>query len=266
MASIYTHNRFGLLLMDKLDSDLLNTINKYPNLYLLGQQGPDLFFFDIKKLGSKHNVGSFIHNQPGKEFFINQKELINYVGKDSPEVSYLIGSICHYILDVTIHPTVNRLVEDGYSHIDIESELDRYFMIKDQKNPFKFRLDKLINKDDNLYGRVVPKFYQTYGTSKKDIISGIKGFRIIKRFFYSPTIFKEKIIISILKKINKLEFSSLLIRQRAFEQAKNSNAELEVLFNKALNEASHLINQVFEYIYEDKELPEFFNLNYNGEK
>nr|WP_276934659.1 hypothetical protein [Globicatella sulfidifaciens] len=46
MASIYTHHRFGLQLLELLPEQYKIIAETHRDYYLLGQQGPDIFFFN----------------------------------------------------------------------------------------------------------------------------------------------------------------------------------------------------------------------------
>ncbi|MGF0039805.1 zinc dependent phospholipase C family protein [Peptoniphilaceae bacterium SGI.131] len=266
MASIYTHNRFGLLLRDRLNEDLKKLAESYPSLYLLGQQGPDLFFFSPKSLKLKPNPGSLIHDQNGEIFLNNQLDILGASDKNSPEAAYMLGSMCHFILDSHIHPTVNNLVTDTYSHIDIESELDRYYLLEDGHDPFKFYLNELIPKDP-IFEKVVYKFYQKYDNVDRDyVMSGINYFRKIKKWFHAESMFKENFLKFIVKLAGQKDLQALLIRQIPFKEAENSNRILAEIFDKTLDKAAEILENTFRYIYEGGEVPLEYKINYNGEK
>ncbi len=264
MASIYTHNRFGLLLMEKMGLELKSITTKYNDLYRLGQQGPDIFFFNLKLMMKKDSPGMVIHSQSGKDYLDHIKPMLSNYNLDSPQGAYFIGSLCHYILDSKIHPLVDSLEEDDYKHLDIETELDRYYLNQDGYQARHYRLDRLIPQSEQVY-HVVPQFYLNYeGVDEKAVIKGIKGFSLVKRFFITKTMFKEISLYTFLKIIGKEKFRALIMRSKPFEQSKNSNLILSKCFDDTLNIAINMIENAIDYIYNDGVLMDEFNINYDG--
>lgn len=269
MASVYTHNRFGCQLLEKLPRSMQNFLEQHKELYLLGQQGPDLFFFNPKALMKPNSPGTIIHDSRGADFISRQANRLKHLSKDDPQVAYFIGSLCHYILDVHVHPTVNALVEPGdFSHIVIETELDRYFLEKDGEDPLHFKLNQLILPADDKYEAVVPSFYASYEKADKAIVmGGIRFFRYVKRFFYVTSPAKEKLLLQIVKLIgDDPNYRGLIMRLKPLKQATHSNPLLEQCYEKALNHAYNVIQEALDYIYLDSDLSDFFNHDYNGVK
>lgn len=264
MASIYTHNRFGLLLMEKMGLELRSIVTKYNDLYRLGQQGPDIFFFNLKLMMHKNSPGMIIHSQSGKDYLDHIKDMMLNYSLDSPQGAYFIGSLCHYILDSKIHPLVDSLEDGDYKHLDIETELDRYYLNKDGYKARNYRLDRLIPQTEQVYN-VVPQFYLSYAdVDEKAVINGIKGFSLVKKFFITKTIFKEVSLYAFLKIIGKEKFRALIMRSKPFEQSKKSNLILSKCFDETLNIAVDMIENAINYIYYDGVLMDDFCINYDG--
>lgn len=269
MPSIYTHNRFGLQLLERLPKDMQDFLNKHRELYLLGQQGPDLFFFNPKTLMKSDSPGTVIHEARGAEYIWRQVKRLKGLPKDDPQVAYFIGGLCHYILDVHAHPTVNALVEPGdFSHIAIETELDRYFLEKDGEDALRFKLNKLILPADKTYAASVPDFYASYKKADKaTVMWGIRFFRYIKRFFYATNPLKEKFLLMLVKLIgDDPNYRGLIMRLTPLKQASHSNSLLEECYEKGLNRAYSLIQEALNHVYLDQELSDFFDHDYNGVK
>lgn len=265
MASIYTHNRFGLLLREKMSGELKEIALKYDDLYRLGQQGPDIFFFNLKLTMKKGTPGMFIHEASGKDFLMHIKPFVRQYSLNSPQGAYLLGSLCHYILDSKIHPLVDGFKFVDFYHLDIETELDRYYLIKDGvSKPEKYRLDLLIPQTEQVY-QVVPDFYLQYdGVSREDVIKGIKGFSLIKKIFLTSCLVKEKVFCGILKLVGMRKFSALMMRRKPIVQSRETNPVLAKCFDDVLMLAMDLIENALGYIYDDQELRDDFNINYDG--
>lgn len=265
MASIYTHNRFGLLLKESLSKEYQKIIENYQDLYLLGQQGPDIFFFNLKTTMKKGSPGMVIHEQSGKQYLDNIKDMLRKHPRNTAYAAYFLGSLCHYILDSKIHKTVEELKTENYTHLDIETELDRYYIIKDGYKGVDFHLENIIPQTKQVY-EIVPSFYEKYeGASSKVVIDGIKGFSKIKKLFHAETSFKINLLSLALKIVRKeKKFSGLIMRLKPFEESVKSNEILSKIFDDTLKIAPKLIDNAFGYVYDNKELIDDFNINYDG--
>ena len=76
MPALYAHLRFGEEVSKTLPEDYREYIDRYPEAFALGTQGPDILFYHQP---TKHNEirqrGSFLHTIFGEEFFLAQGEL-----------------------------------------------------------------------------------------------------------------------------------------------------------------------------------------------
>ena len=143
MPDIATHFIVGNQIKEELDSELAKKLDK--GLYELGLQGPD-FLYHYKPLKKTHirAMGDVIHNTSGFNFFgkycdgrtINNKML-----------SYLVGYICHYALDVICHPLVNKTANyTSIGHRNVETDLDfaifeKYKIKKDRRKCVPVNID-----------------------------------------------------------------------------------------------------------------------------
>ncbi len=131
MPSTYAHHAFGVQTLPTLPADIRRPIQRYRELFDLGLQGPDFFFFyqpgkdtPVKKLGRKY------HYQTGSEFFGRICRERNR--PEEEELSYLYGLMGHYCLDSVCHPLIHQLSEeDSLIHNRVESEFDRYLMAQE---------------------------------------------------------------------------------------------------------------------------------------
>ena len=100
MSATYTHHLFtkdvykslDTNIKEKLDSDIFN---------LFGKSFDALFFY-------KPKLGSYAHNHEANLYFAN---IIYYLRehhetRNRELLSYLYGSICHYVMDSTVHPFI----------------------------------------------------------------------------------------------------------------------------------------------------------------
>ncbi|MCD8372149.1 MAG: zinc dependent phospholipase C family protein [Clostridia bacterium] len=113
MPDYFTHMIAASEIYRRLDGEIKNKITNY-DLYLLGAQGGDVFFF--YGLSYKHNLGRELHRKNAKELF---GELIK------GDLSYA----AHYALDCSVHPCVYRYQDTHkgmFVHIKYERDLGLY--------------------------------------------------------------------------------------------------------------------------------------------
>lgn len=102
MPSTYTHHIFTKDVFKSLDSTVKDRLeNSLQLFYLFGKSFDSLFF-------SKTKLGYYAHGHDSNLYFRN---IVKYIQEknlndDSDILAYLYGSICHYVLDSTIHPYV----------------------------------------------------------------------------------------------------------------------------------------------------------------
>ena len=140
MPAIYAHYRFGQSVLALLsDSDKI-MISKYKDLYNIGLHGPDILFYYRPFSGNPVNrAGNRAHTVSGRVFFSGMWEVVEQQDQIEPYLAYLYGFLCHYALDSACHGCINELSRTtAFSHSQLETELDRYFMIADGKDPMRF--------------------------------------------------------------------------------------------------------------------------------
>ena len=100
MPATYTHHLFTKDVYKALDTNIQNKLDI--NLFDLFGKSFDAFFF------YKPKIGSYAHKNHANLYFANIISYMknNSLTKDTDLLSYLYGSLCHYVLDSTIHPFI----------------------------------------------------------------------------------------------------------------------------------------------------------------
>lgn len=115
MPDYFTHYLCAERILEKLPAQSRTKITAR-NLYLLGAQGPDVFFaYSIKF--SRDNAGRAMHAA-------NPAELFEKLCGGNP--SYAAGFATHYALDCTLHPAVyayERELKSPFAHQNIEADM-----------------------------------------------------------------------------------------------------------------------------------------------
>ena len=217
MPATIVHSYFANDVYDILPKNIKERIVP-ERLRMFGQSMDALMFYNLFSIFPGKNIRNFsryFHRNKSQEFFIN---LINYIrdnnlAKDKDVSSFLVGLICHYELDTTLHPYVfyktghfkkNDKSTHKYNniHIFMETFLDNDMVRRREgTNPYKFKLNKfcfdnrqfsndLIKTIDYSFEKTffVKNMGKIYSKSLKQMKNALLIFRRdpygIKKFFY----------------------------------------------------------------------------------
>lgn len=136
MPGYMTHYIFGKQEYKKLsESELKQAIRSNRNVFNLGLQGPDIFFFFPGYfLINKINLGSIMHRSKTGQCMRNMLQYI-YKCKNNEEkkicIAYLAGFLAHYDLDRTCHPYIYYKTDYMHKgkayhgrHVALETDID----------------------------------------------------------------------------------------------------------------------------------------------
>lgn len=142
MSGFNAHYFFGNNHLQFLeDSDIKKYCKKHPNVFSIGLQGPDIFFyFVIAGFSGGKNLGSLVHVEETDLFFQNMYRGLSIFRHQPAQkeiaIAYMSGFLGHYMLDTYTHPYIygrTRYTEDAdaayYSrHVFLESDIDRLIL------------------------------------------------------------------------------------------------------------------------------------------
>ena len=117
MPDYFTHKIAATEILTLCGREIKDKISN-TDLYFLGAQGGDLFFF--YGLSYKNNLGRMLHRISPMELFLKLKE-------GNP--SYEAGWATHYALDSCVHPYVyayQAVHRGAFTHINYERDLGLY--------------------------------------------------------------------------------------------------------------------------------------------
>lgn len=223
MASNVTHFFFGRRLQEHFPQELLDIIEKHQDYFDIGQQGPDIFFFHIpfNKNKGKMATGDFIHDHTFQDFINRNRELLVNTPIDSPEWAYFLGAICHFILDISLHPTIDELeLHLDIRHLEMERELDRQILQEENIDPKTFFSREII-PDPNKVTDVISKFYQSYeGVNHHIVKQSLYYMRLIETFFHVTSKREENIKTKLLRWSGKdKEFMGKILFEKPHKDA-----------------------------------------------
>ena len=139
MPTTYTHDLFGKTVYKKLPEEMKKLLRSHKDLYRIGQHGPDILFYYMISKNPVSQFGVRMHHKDAAAFFERGMKRVREE-KDEALLVYMLGFGCHYILDSTAHPYVNRLAEQKViTHTMLEKEFDRVLMLQTGKDPHRYR-------------------------------------------------------------------------------------------------------------------------------
>lgn len=158
MPATVVHAYFAQDLNDILPKEIKNKLD-VNRLKTFGQSIDSLMFYNLFSIlpGKKiRNFQKYFHTNKTQDFFVN---LINYIKEndyteDIDVNSFLVGTICHYVLDSTVHPYIyyktgyfNKNDKSTYKYNNVHTFMETFLdndMIKRREsiNPYKLNISK----------------------------------------------------------------------------------------------------------------------------
>lgn len=217
MPATVVHAYFAQDLNDILPKEIKNKLD-VNRLKTFGQSIDSLMFYNLFSIlpGKKiRDFQKYFHTNKTQDFFVN---LINYIKEndyteDIDVNSFLVGTICHYVLDSTVHPYIyyktgyfNKNDKGTYKYNNVHTFMETFLdndMIKRREsiNPYKFNISKFSFDTSKFSNELkdtikytfketfdVDNMDQIYYKSLKQMRNSIFIFRQdrygIKKFFY----------------------------------------------------------------------------------
>ena len=248
---------------------------------------------NLKKSKKIRKFASFFHTHKTGEFLITLTNYIKYnYYKDNPEVmAFLYSMISHYILDSELHPFIyyktgnfNRKDKTTYKynskHHFMETYIDKYLIsIREKITPYKYKHYKEIfnyNEFTKELSDVINfSFKETFNTTNfaKEYNLSLKRMKLaFKILRYDPHGFKSKLYNAIdlisPKKTPKISFLSYYYKCKnnnylntdhkkwtyPVNKSKKYTLSFTDLYINALSDAIKVIEEVNEYIYNNKKI------------
>ena len=204
MPCLYAHDTFGQKVRKLLPKEMQECIATYEDQFQLGLQGPDfLFYFRPLSKNPVNGLGHKIHKKPGAFYLKKVLPIVRRKGKYSPESAYLLGFLCHFMLDSHCHPYVEKKEkETRIGHVDLEGEFDKFLMKRDGMRPETYPLWRHI-KIDRL--TVNTLFYLYPWVKKRHIIVSLWSFKFCKWLLTAQNPVKKQCLIYLMKGLGLYE-------------------------------------------------------------
>lgn len=207
-----------------------------PDLFQIGLHGPDiLFYYKPLKKDPVNRLGSALHDLPAGEFFRHGADVLRDPANAAVRqhgLAYLIGFLCHFALDSICHGYIEKKIQvSGLSHTEIETEFDRYLMVRDGKDPIRHRTTGHIHPNGP-NAEVISRFFD--GISAQQVLRSLKSMIRYHSLLIAPQEWKRRLIFLVLKAAGSYqELHSLVVNRQPNALCADSCIRLEKLMRQA---------------------------------
>lgn len=297
MPGFITHHLFGQKTYQQLKNPKIkHLIHKYPKVFALGLQGPDIFFYDLSFLiFRKKSPGTLLHTtETGK--FLNQllQSSLRFSTQKKQQIAkvYVLGFIGHYLLDCTCHPYIYARTQSANfsksnigNHMQLETDIDADLLwLFQHKLPSEFSKSHMIQttlEEKRIISLVlyhaILQTYKKSAISQQKILQAIYGIEKGCRFLSNPNGYKKTLIrkieryypgypllSSIVPDDIRVSYSDSCNQKHTlwknpWKTSLESNESFLELFESAKQKYLLLLNEI-----ENSLLPQFGNKNYHS--
>lgn len=262
MPGTYAHFKLGDDVRKLVSPKVSLIIDEYPEVFYIGLHGPDLlFYYNALTKNRVNTLGFDLHEVAGRDYFQKAADIIRKSGYNNACISYTLGFLCHFALDVTCHGFVNENVEKKVaSHLEIESELERELLLNVGRDPQKAILTGHLHASrENAV--VIQQFFQEL--SVKEVEKCIKDMKFYLNMLVPKNPVKRFILYNGLKFAGMYEtHKGLVINIKENKACCESTKTLKKLFVEAEGLAVRLLNDYMDYIFDKKDLEGIYSYNF----
>jgi hypothetical protein len=199
MPGLFTHYLCGDKLQRTTDNHTVKELAcKYRQVFNLGTQGPDIFFYypirpRLKNKGLGR-IGSRLHSENVEAFFSRALKYIREEAQDGRDVltAYLFGFLCHYATDSGTHPFV--YYRTGFAGRDKKSVIKYYSF----HCTFETIIDVLMLKRELGICPYDVKAHKLIGISRKDARTIGRMYEVVLRDVYGVNAVRRDVVRTIL--------------------------------------------------------------------
>lgn len=266
MPSTYAHYRLGKEVLGRLDYGLRSIAERNIELFDIGLHGPDiLFYYDALRRNPTNRIGFEMHDRPGRVFFEPARGSLDGVENRDAGEAYLFGFVCHFALDSTCHPYIERRVhESGIAHTKIEGEFDRMLLIMDGMDPIRQDLvGHIVPSDGN--SEIISGFFP--GITPQQIRKALEDMVYYNGLLVCPGWLKRHMVVRSLKRSgNYDDMIGLVLNRDGDPRCEESNRELLELYRRSSDLSVQLINDLHAYLEDRSDsLPSRFDRTFGVE-
>lgn len=267
MPAAFAHDLYGRLVYRRLRPEIRQAIHKEKDCFYLGLHGPDiLFFYRALWKNAVNRKGYELHEAPAAGIFNRGLTLMGQeTDRKAKECmkAYLLGFACHYALDHSLHTDINRLDrETPFTHGEIETELERRLLVREQKVPLRTSLTCHVKNTKETRMAAASLLILDEPTAGEAILS----FKTVNRVFINASEPVKEGICLLLKAAGKYEeIHGMIMRKTPVLGLSATTDRLEREFYGAIPFGVMLLENLFDGMETGTPLTQEFNGNFEGE-
>lgn len=264
MPSNYAHHDFGNRVWRSMPPHLRKYVQVERPLFAIGQHGPDiLFYYMAMGHNSVNAVGYDTHDKTGTDFFSHAAKVWIHAGRPPEMLAYLLGVICHFTLDAACHGYVEKKIQvSGVSHIQIETEFDRYLLCIHGLDPLRHRLTRHICPNNNRAAMIAPIYPPV---KSEEVLHALLAMKFYDCLLTGSSCWKRGLVDVGMRLTGNYESMRYMkIGRTPAAICADSNLRLSKLMNRAVPESRSAIEDFLAHCLEGKVLPASFDRTFGA--
>lgn len=258
MPAVYAHYVFGRNVYRQLPEEVRRTVHAHRKHFVTGFQGPDiLFFYKFYEKNAVNQTGYRMHEELVSGLIDRVRAGMKEagIGRDSAQGAYLLGFLCHFMLDSACHPYVNQMMEElSLRHVYIETEFEKFMLEREGHDPDTYPVHQILERNA-VPGEDLTLFYE--GVTGPQITSAIRQMALIKRTLTPGTARKQAAIRALMQKAGVYEtHAEQVMWSGADPKCAVSNEGLLARLEAAVPEAAEMVTWLWEHMEDDEPVPE----------
>ena len=198
-----------------------------------------------------------MHQEKANTFFEKAQDII----QSEAQLAYILGFICHYLLDSQMHPYIKRMIKNtNMDHFEIESDYDRLLLKRNHQDPLHKEIYEHIRFKEKEICTIQSFFPEL---SYLDIKKALKGLKRIDHLLKAPSFLKRGLIYGCFHltfSFHKLQ--GLIINYHHNKEMEKYNDILDKIYQQALKEALIYLPLYIQNYKKHAPLPERYYHNY----
>lgn len=262
MPTTFTHDYFGKKVYQKMPGEMKRLVKAHGELYRIGLHGPDILFYYGIGRNRINQQGVRLHREAAAPFFERGAYLVKKE-EDEGLLAYLLGFVCHFMLDSTCHPYINGTVAGQVSHGEIEKELDRRMLLLNGRNPHRYYPAVSCIRPTRQNAVIIQKMFPE--VSVWQMVIALKGMIFLTNtMVYDDNGRKKKAIMPVLKLTGQYEHvGGNYMKESCDPRCGPYLDELERLFAQAVEETPEILESFWKRARGEERLSQRFWRDYN---
>lgn len=260
MPAGYTHYQFSEDVLTCLpDHHLKQILIQHKELFQIGTHGPDIFFYHrFYDFHDRVNrLGKAMHNEPARDFF----ETSLHVIQDDSQLAYILGFLCHFILDSQMHYYVKKIMKEAdMSHFEVEAEYDRYLLKRKKLDPVNSYIYSHVQINEHIVCTIQSFFPQlTY----LEVQKSLESLKFVDKVLHAPSYFKRGLLYTLFHiTFHFQQLQGLVINYHHNIKMEKYYDLFNHSYQDALNEALIYLPLYYKHLNNKEALPATFDQTY----